>query len=133
MTVPQKVRIAQMEDYYTEYVGKYDDGHQFMATIVDIAGTPTLLVSYFDAEGRHIRTEHWSDDDVEALRARRLSIVEGLDAAFLGDIDVQLFSVNIEGQEVGLFDESEGPNQPRVVLRPHDFLFCPPWDGHYDT
>ena len=50
------------------------------------------------------------------------------------DVEVELFSIEIDGFTFGLVDGSE-PDEGiiRVDLLPNDLAFFEPWDGEYDT
>jgi hypothetical protein len=52
----------------------------------------------------------------------------------LGDINIALFDITIDGLRFGLLDASEPDlDTPRVHLEPNDLASFPPWDGQYDT
>ena len=156
MAIPDKIRISQIEDYHTEDMGHYGAGHQFMAFVV--ATLPEVFLQdwerhkrwyavlhTFDAEGSHLNTQARfagvTADGQEAVTLRAWMWVEemlnGLGPVTRGDIDVRLFSVQVDGHTFGLVDTSfrseEGVFYEEATLQPNDFVFSDPWDGDYDT
>jgi formate hydrogenlyase regulatory protein HycA len=150
-TVPNRIKIRREKRYHTHYIGKIDDGTQFMAFIVGVPPTKKAhgrkrnLVWYgvlhmFDSQGRHLRTQS-SLLGAKAFANELLDVDATLDEMVrkLGktrysDIEVELFSVQIDGHKFGLVDASipeEG--YVRIDLLPNQLAFFPPWDGTYST
>ena len=157
MPIPDKIKISFLEDYHTENVGRYGEGNQYMAFVV--ATLPEILgrdwrhekrwyavLHTFDEDGKHLTTEarfagvpaDGEDQVGERACGWVTEMLAGLERITREDIEVQLFSVQVDGQLFGLVDsshisEEDGSIYETVTLMPNDFVFNPPWDGDYDT
>ena len=153
MSVPNKIKISREEDYYTHYIGKYSNGKQFMALISATLPSPPpedlpnhkkyyAILHTFDPKGKHLDTQtvfvgraaDGEDQIIEKARLERNKMLSSLGEVLLEDVEVELFSVNIDGFIFGLVDATD-PEQgiDRIDLLPNDFAFFEPWDGTYDT
>lgn len=152
MAVPSRIKIKRIPDYYTKTIGKYEQG-QFMALITATLPLPIprnwkeqkrwyAVLHTFTAEGCHVKTEvvfAGTESDGEAVfmtRARKFrdEMVSGLKNNQFCDVEVELFSVQIDGFTFGLVDASHPEeNYESVHLLPNDFAFFKPWDGSFDA
>ncbi|MEO7714573.1 MAG: hypothetical protein ABIY70_00085 [Capsulimonas sp.] len=158
MAIPDKIKVSYLADYHTENVGRHgDDDGQFMAFVV--ATLPEIFASdwqkhkrwyavlhTFDTDGHHVNTDARfagvTADGEDQVAERAWGWIEEMLAA-LGpitreDIEVRLFSVQVDGRAFGLLDtshisEDDGTIYETVTLLPNDFVFTDPWDGDYDT
>ena len=96
----------------------------------------------FSAEGSHLKTETMfagTESDGESIfmtRARKFrdEMVSSLKNHQFCDVEVELFSVQIDGFTFGLVDASRPEdNYESVHLLPNDFAFFEPWDGSFDV
>lgn len=153
LAVPQHVPIRREEGDETDRIGRYGDGGQFMAFVVASLPLPPprdwqahkrwyAVLHTFDAEGRHRATRTWfagttADGEervVSLARTKRDELVPELGALTLGDISIDLFSVEVDGQTFGLVDASDpDEDYERIDLLPNDLAFFEPWDGSYST
>ncbi len=155
--IPDRVPIAREEGSHTDTIGTYGDGHQFLAFVVATLPESSsddwesqkrwyAVLHRFDAEGRHTGTDAeffgtTADGEprvVEQARARLQEWLDALDRRRYEDVAVELFSVEIDGREFGLFDATHEDEEEDAVhvlaeLRPNELAFYPPWDGEYDT
>ncbi len=155
MPVPNRIKIKreEEEEYYTHFIGKTEDGKQFMALIGATLPQPCpedwknhkkwyAILHTFDAEGRHLetkavctgRTADGEDEVVEKARTIRNEMLSALGEVSFEDIEARLFSVEIDGSTFGLVDGSE-PEEgiEKIDFLPNDLAFFEPWDGEYDT
>jgi formate hydrogenlyase regulatory protein HycA len=94
----------------------------------------------FDPQGRYLRTQSsllgakaFANELVD-VDATLDEMVRKLGKTRYSDIEVELFSVQIDGHKFGLVDASipeEG--YLRIDLLPNQLAFFPPWDGTYST
>ncbi len=152
MAIPAKIRIKRIPDYYTKCIGKYADG-QFMALITATMPEPIpkhseqhkrwySVLHTFYSDGRHRHTEAWfagtaaeGEEEVGSrARKKRDEMVASLQGCVFCDVEVGLFSVQIDGFTFGLVDASK-PKEgyESVHLLPNDFAFFEPWNGEFDT
>jgi formate hydrogenlyase regulatory protein HycA len=135
-----------------------DDNQFWGRVVVTFCGVPepppddwepyrrwSAVLHKFDGWGKHLGTELWSasvtaDGDraaYERASAKLDEMVAALGPVEYGDIEIELFEVEIDGEVFGLIDVSapdEGPEfAERVEMHPGGLLFYPPWDGNYDT
>ena len=152
MTIPSKIKIQRIPDYYTKTIGSYEDG-QFMALITATLPLPIpkdweyqkrwySVLHTFTKDGRHIKTDAWfagteSEGYEEVLiraRTKRDEMIASLKGLKLCDVEIELFSVQIDGFTFGLVDASVPEDDYESVhLLPNDFAFFAPWDGLFDT
>ena len=153
MPVPNKIKINREEEYYTHFIGKTHDGKQFMALIGATLPTPLpedwpnhkkwyAVLHTFNSEGRHMdtkticagRTADGEDVVVEKARSLRNEMLSSLGKVSFEDIEVELFSIEIDGFTFGLVDGSE-PDEgiEKINLLPNGLAFFEPWNGEYDT
>jgi formate hydrogenlyase regulatory protein HycA len=152
MAVPDKIPIIREEDYDTHFIGRCEDGRQFMAFVTATVPAPPpedwkthkrwyAVLHQFDADGRHLRTEAWfagttadgERDVVKKAQAKREDMVRALGPVVFCDVEVHLFSVIVDGHTFGLIDVTEPGGDELVDLVPNDLEFYPPWTGEYDT
>jgi formate hydrogenlyase regulatory protein HycA len=98
------------------------------------------VLHLFDSQGKHLRTQSallgtkaFANDLVD-VDATLNEIVRRLGSVRYGDLEIGLFSVQIDGHKFGLVDASipeEG--YQRIDLLPNQLVFFPPWDGTYST
>jgi formate hydrogenlyase regulatory protein HycA len=126
---------------------------KFMAFVVATIPTPLphdwknhkkwyATLHSFDENGKHLDTkatftgltadgEGLVFEKGEELLSKMLS---SLGEVIFGDIEIELFSVEIDGYTFGLVDASEPEeNIERIDLLPNDLAFFAPWNGEYDT
>lgn len=152
MAIPKKIKIKRIPDYFTKTIGNYSDG-QFMALIAATLPFPIpkdwekhkrwySVLHTFTKNGRHKKTDAWfagtesEGFDEIGMRARqkRDEMLASLDGHKFCDIEVELFSVQIDGFTFGLVDASKPEeNYESVHLLPNDFAFFAPWNGEFDT
>ena len=152
MAIPKKIKIKRIPDYFTKTIGSYADG-QFMAMLTATLPTPIpkdwekqkrwySVLHTFTKDGRHKKTDAWfagteSEGYEEvAIRARkkRDEMVASLEGHKFCDVEIELFSVQIDGFTFGLVDASKpDEDYESVHLLPNDFAFFEPWDGEFDT
>lgn len=156
MPIPERIPIARFENYYTENIGTYDGGKQFMAFVVAGMDPEIVLEDWarakrwyailhkFDEDGRHIETLDWyagvtadgENSVVEAARVKMFDYLKSLEPVQFKDVAIKLFQVEIDGVIFGLQEcvDEDGLNQDELVqLLPNDFIFYHPWDGNFDT
>lgn len=156
MAVPNTIKIAREEGYYTDQIGRCADVRQFMALVVASFPLKELypredweehkhwhaVLHMFDSAGKHLHTEGWragstADGErevIERAKAKQAEMVSALGAVKYGDVRVSLFRVEIDGREFGLVDASEPEEDYEAIdLIPNDLRFFPPLDGSYDT
>jgi hypothetical protein len=158
---PTRLRILRDEHRFTN-VGRLAGGSQFMAGVVGAFPVGyrvsaddwqtnkrwQAVVHYFDAEGRHLRTDVRlggveADDRAAAKAFGHLNTIHDELAAGgkpeFGDIWVQCFSVEIDGIRYQLqYERCEDGDEEdwyeSVMFWPWDIMFHPPWDsGQYST
>jgi hypothetical protein len=147
VAIPERVPIAYVPDFlHTDKVGKYEDGQFLGFVYADPVSTIwkrrtwKAVLHHFDHDGRYVRTDIWTPGKrgltdrpgTDLARQRLEEWLNELPGRTYGDIAIQLFEVEIDGQEFGLIDESDEGGE-HVELRPNDLGFYPPWDGYYDT
>lgn len=152
MTIPAKIKIKQIPDYYTKTIGKYAHG-QFVAMITATLPVPLpknwekhkhwyAVLHTFTEDGEHQNTDAWlagttsegEDDIVAKARIKRDEMVSSLEGHTFCDVEVKLFSVQINGFTFGLIDASKKEEgYESVHLLPNDIAFFSPWDGSFDT
>jgi len=152
MTIPTKIPIMREEGYHTDCIGRYEGG-QFMGFVTATLPIPLpkdwqrhkrwyAVLHTFDEKGNHLRTDAWfagstADGEVQVVaraQERLNRMVASLGEPDYCNVEVGLFSVEIDGRTFGLIDASE-PEEGyvRVDLLPNDLAFFDPWDGSYDT
>jgi formate hydrogenlyase regulatory protein HycA len=152
MSIPKKIKIKRIEDFYTKCIGKHSEG-QFMAFITATLPTPIpkdwerhkrwyTVLHTFNNVGRHIKTEAWfagtSADGEEIVgkkaRTKRDEMVATLKDVVFNDVEVELFSTVIDGFTFGLLNASKpDENYESIHLLPNDFAFFAPWNGEFET
>jgi formate hydrogenlyase regulatory protein HycA len=152
VAVPSKIKVKRIPDYYTKTIGKYEQG-QFMALITATLPNPIpknweeqkrwyAVLHTFTAEGNHVKTEAMfagTESDGESnymTRAREMrdEMVNALKSHQFCDVEIGLFSVQVDGFTFGLVDASNPEdNYDSVHLLPNDFAFFKPWDGSFDV
>jgi formate hydrogenlyase regulatory protein HycA len=145
VAIPDKIKIKREEGYRTHHIGRFANGDQFMGFVVTPGGSRNVkwyaVLHRFDASGKHLGTDHfflgratWArelDTDVDAKLAELLKPFGPITYC---DIEVGLFSVDIDGYKFGLVDASvQEEGYERIDLVPNDLAFFTPWDGYYDT
>ena len=152
MPVPQTIKIRREKGFHTDQIGKYGDGHQFMAFVVAAVARPPkkrktelhwyAVLHTFDPRGRHLNTEAWlagkaggvQREVVERAEGRLADMIAALGKVRYGSIKASLFRVQVDGHTFGLVDASEpGEDYETIHLLPNELAFFPPWDGTYDT
>ncbi len=152
--IPERILIAREEDYHTDQMGQYGDGNQFMAFVVatlnPIPGVKDwhkykrwhAVLHTFDADGTHLETQTWfagttADGErgvIEKAEAKLEDMLRELGPIKLGDVNVKLFQVEVDGRTFGLVDASDPDDEYESIhLLPNDLAFFEPWDGLYDT
>jgi hypothetical protein len=152
--VPERILIAREEDYRTDQIGQYGDGNQFMAFVTgSLPSTYGLkdwqlhkrwyaVLHTFDKDGTHLETQAWcagttSDGEREVIgraEAKLGELLAALGPIKLGDVNVKLFQLEVDGRTFGLIDASEPDDDYESIhLMPNDLAFFEPWDGTYDT
>jgi hypothetical protein len=152
--VPERILIIREEDYHTDQIGQYGDGHQFMAFVTaslnPIPGVKDwqqykrwyAVLHTFEADGTHLETQTWfagttADGEREVIgraEAKLEEMLNKLGPVRLGDVNVKLFQVEVDGRTFGLVDASEPEEDYESIhLLPNDLAFFEPWDGLYDT
>ena len=157
MAIPDKIKISHIEGYYTEDIGRYGSGNQFMAFVV--ATLPEVfskdweqhkrwyaVLHTFDAEGNHLDTQcrfaGVTADGEEQITVRARGwvgeLMSALGPVIGSDVEAKLFSVQVDGHTFGLVDvscrdEEDDTFNEEVSLLPNEFVFYEPWDGDYDT
>ena len=152
MAVPNKIKIKCVPNFYTKCIGRYAHG-QFMALITATLPIPIpkdwerqkrwyVVLHTFTEDGRHQKTDAWfagiSSEGEEAVgiraRKKRDEMVASLEKPVFCDIEVKLFSVQVDGFTFGLVDASKPEeNYESIHLLPNNFAFFKPWNGEYDT
>ena len=153
MPVPNKIKIKREPDYHTHFIGKTEDGRQFMALVTATIPSPVpedweqhkkwyAVFHSFDAEGRHLdtkavctgRTADGEDQVVEKAKAMREQMLAEVGKVSFEDIETELFSVTVDGFTFGLVDVSSvGEKVDRIDLLPNELTFSAPWNGEYVT
>ncbi len=152
MAIPRRIRIEQVPDYYTRFIGRCADGRQFMAFVVASLPTPVprdwrrhkrwyTVLHTFDGRGRHVSTEarfagttaDGEDQVTERAQSWRQEMLARLNGYRFCDVEVRLFSALVDGSSFGLVDTTDEELGESVTLWPNDLVFHPPWDGSYDT
>jgi hypothetical protein len=152
MAIPNRIKIKRVPDYYTKTIGRYADG-QFMAMITATLPMPIpkdwehqkrwhSVLHTFTKDGRHKKTDAWfagttsEGEEAVGIRARkkRDEMVASLEGHVFCDVEIELFSVQVDGFTFGLVDASKPEeNYESVHLLPNDFAFFEPWNGEFDT
>jgi hypothetical protein len=150
--LPRTIKIRREKGYHTHYIGRCSDGTQFMAFVVGVlpkakkaVGRNGNLLWYavlhlFDSQGQHLKTQSaflgakaFANELVD-VDATLNEVVRRLGSVRYSDVEIGLFSVQIDGHKFGLVDASipkEG--YQRIDLLPNQLVFFPPWDGTYST
>jgi formate hydrogenlyase regulatory protein HycA len=152
MAIPNKIRINREEDYHTHFIGSYAGG-QFMGFVTATLPMPLLkdwksqqrwyaVLHTFTSEGRHKKTDAWfagtTAEGVSQVLPRAQQKLDEmlltLDGREFDSVEVELFSVQVDGHTFGLVDDSK-PDKDIVSVRllPNDLTFLEPWDGEYYT
>jgi hypothetical protein len=146
---PNKIKISRMEDYHTHYLGKFEDGNLFF-------GYPTftfdehrnieedwrkyrneyVVLYLFSSDGKYLKTKYKSLG--KAIDNQRLDndekieeLLEEFGEYHFSDIEVEPFSLEIDGHQFGLIPDEE---TEFINLQPMSTIsFYEPWDGEYDT
>jgi len=96
----------------------------------------------FTKDGRHKKTDTWfagttsqgEDKIMIGAQKKRDEMVSSLDGHTFCDVEIELFSVQVDGFTFGLVDASKpDEDYESVHLLPNDFAFFEPWDGEFDT
>ena len=152
MAIPKKIKNKRIPDYYTKTIGSYSDG-QFMAMLTATLPMPVpkdwerqkrwyTVLHTFTKEGCHKKTDAWfagttsEGEEAVAIRARkkRDEMIASLEGCKFCDVEIELFSVQVDGFIFGLVDASKpDENYESVHLLPNDFAFFAPWTGEFDT
>ena len=166
MAYPEKVRIphGDFDGARFQHIGRADDGTQFMAFVTgafigkdrypnpqeDLESIKTwnAVIHRFDADGNHIGSEarrggYGLDRDTPTKEAwehlQSMWDELGIKNPHFCDIDIKLFSVEIDGVDYSLeynceVDEYDGKEYEDVMLWPQDLMFHQPWDsGSYSS
>jgi len=149
--IPKKLKIRREEGYHTHNIGRYRNGDQFMGFVVAVEphGHASskggklgwyAVLHRFDSAGKHLATETsylglkaWGKE-VKNADATLSRMIHGFGPTQYGDIEIEPFSVEIDGHTFGLVNSSvlrEG--YFRFDLLPNNLAFFPPWDGSYET
>jgi len=145
MSIPDKIKIKREEGYRTHHIGRFANGDQFMGLVVTPGGSRNVkwyaVLHRFDSSGKHLATDHfflgratWASElDVDA-DAKLGELLKRFGPITYCDIEVGLFSVEIDGERFGLVDASVPEEEYESIhLVPDDLAFFAPWDGEYDT
>lgn len=162
MAIPQRIPVSREGGNYSSCMGFYSldvEDNQFWGRVVaSFAGIPQpppadwrphkqwhAVLHKFGPWGKHLGTEHWfpgttADGEREVCdraSAKLDEMVAALGPVEYGNIEIELFEVELDGVAYGLFNVSqpeEGPEfAERVEMHPGNLLFYPPWNGNYDT
>ncbi len=149
--LPDKIPIARMEDYHTEYIGKCANGHQFWVYQTFVYEKPVeergsgkwaefrreYVIRYlFDAKGNFLDARYFyngyaSDLPNSAGEEKIREFLAELEPYSFCDIEVFLFNVMLDGYEFGLMKNEEFDC---IDLQPESVIsFQEPWDGEYNT
>ena len=153
MAVPAPIKITRIPDSETHWLRIFQGCQQFIGSIAATLPEPMpddwearkrwyAILHRFDPWGDHLGTEarfagttaDGEDQVLERARGWLREMVGGLGKVMFCDVEVRLFSAEIDGQTFGLVDAS-GPDwgQESVHLVPGDLAFFEPWDGSWDT
>ncbi len=151
MAIPDKIRIALMEDLHTEFIGRTENGKQFLGLLPFVYSQPidtipkgAKLLEYqrnyavlhvFDEDGNLLYTNHMyggtrAESDEDELSSELLIKIAELGEVEYTDVEVRLFQTYIEGFMFGFEVDQEAET---VTLMPSNIMFMEPWDGGYYT
>jgi hypothetical protein len=136
----------------TQYVGVTSAGNQFWGQIINIfkpsleepkniAKHYYIVLHTFRCDGTHIRTineeiQQSGQDELVVMTNAKKSLTKLLST--LGEVEykniaIRLFQTTIAGSPCGLVDTSTEEFGDSVTMKPAGLIFCPPWDGSFDT
>jgi hypothetical protein len=156
MAVPGHIPIFYEPDSPTGRIGIHGSGDkqgQFFGCVVAALPVPApkqweehkrwyAVLHRFDLDGRHLGTDHEfcgttaSGESAAIARAEAKlgELMSRLENPQLRDIEIDLFSVTIDGHVFGLIDASDPEEEYEAIhLVPNDLAFFEPWEGDYDT
>ncbi len=145
----------------TQYIGKYGKGNQFWGQVVAAFREPNVMptdiaqstddwqsrkcwyaiLHKFDSRGNHLGTEYkftgtTADGETKACDQAEMhmnNFIGALGPVKFGNIAIQLFNVEIDGNVFGMVDTSSEELGDTATMEPGCLVFYPPWDGEYDT
>lgn len=154
MSMPQKLPIKRMEDYHTHYIGRYQEGKQFLGQtgarvkLKNLEDTPLgwennvgeyVVLHTFDSAGNHLNTQckylgtvlQISQKGSEPGEKILKKWIEELGSWNFSDIAVRPFQVILDNHVFGLVVNDESGC---IDLMPDmSISFMAPWDGEYYT
>ncbi len=146
MEAEDKVKIKRTVNGHTHYIGKFEDGRQFMALEVFFHSLPILsdwqkrrkefvVLHVFDSEGVHLESKHHFVGTTAELDGRELQpdivhLFEGRGKGVFTDIAIHTFKTEIDGYSYGFIKDDENYC---FSLMPNEISFSAPWDGEYDA
>lgn len=147
--IPQKIKISRIENYHTHFIGKFD-GNKLFFGYNHFVYKPFLnyedwqnnrheyIVLYlFNEDGKLYSFKYWYAGVTAKLNCdthlKLNEFVKSLGEIKFCDIDVETFSIEIDGITFGLIPKIDDDYE-RIELDPSSTIaFNAPWDGEYDT
>ena len=149
MKFPEKIPVERMEDYHTHYIGKYENGNQFLGCETFVFTTKQFpegekwqkyrreytVLYLFDKEGNFNEAKYEFAGTTHSLKfdtnEKTEEMVTQLGEIEYCNIEVKLFEIEIDGFKFGLIPNEESK---MIELQPSSTIsFSEPWDGEYYT
>lgn len=140
------IKINRVEGGHTHFIGKFENGNQFMLLEVYFDEGPMLsnwqatrkefvVLHTFDSEGNHIESKHQFAGITKDLDGRSLGpemelMMKDKGRAFFNNIAIKPFKVKVEEYEYAFIKDSENYC---FTLLPNEISFSAPFDGEYDV
>ncbi|MDI1235263.1 MAG: hypothetical protein PSX81_13360 [bacterium] len=139
------IKINRVEGGHTHFIGRFENGNQFMLLEVYFDEGPMLsnwqstrkefaVLHIFNNEGLHLESMHQfagitKDIDGRNLGPEMEALMKEKGRAFFGNIHILPFQTTIEGYAYGFIKDMESYC---FTILPNEISFSAPFDGEYD-
>lgn len=139
------IKINRVEGGHTHFIGRFENGNQFMLLEVYFDDGPMLsnwkdtrkefaVLHIFTPDGKHLESQHQfagitKDLDGRILGPEMEMLMKDKGRAFYNNINIFPFQTRIDGFEYGLIKDDENFC---FTIVPNEISFSTPFDGEYD-
>ena len=140
------IKINRVEGGHTHFVGRFENGNQFMLLEVYFDEGPMtanwkytrkefVVLHVFDSEGKHLESKHrfaglTIDLDGRTLGPEMEFLMKDMGKAFFNSIAILPFDIRIDGFEYGFIKDHEAFC---FTILPNEITFSAPFEGEYDA
>jgi len=140
------IKINRLEGGHTHFVGRFENGQQFMLLEVYFDEGPMtanwkytrkefVVLHIFDSEGKHMESNHRSagltiDLDGRTLGPEMEFLMNGRGKAFFNSIAILPFEISLDGFDYGFIKDHEAYC---FTILPNEISFSAPFEGKYDV